>query len=116
MGYYADSDFVLNLGADPDHVVTALGGVDTLTWKMEEFGEEAGITFDGSLLHGWTVGKWYGGTQYATLMAEMSKLGVTGIVDFSDQEGAHWRDRLHGDGRVTTHTGRIVYDGDGDQG
>ena len=101
----AVADTLTSATADPEagpraQILSALAEVSTI--------QDIGFD-DGSGLHltGWTGGD-LDITRCETVMAALAGQ-ATGTIDWSDEEGVHWRDRLTRDGRWEQYPGIVVY-------
>ena len=101
----AVADTLTSATADPEagpraRILIALAEVATI----QDFGfdDESGLH-----LTGWTGGD-LDITRCETVMAALAGQ-ATGTIDWSDEEGVHWRDRLTRDGRWEQYPGIVVY-------
>lgn len=123
MGYYLSADFSMEftspeavieaakrLGSHASSVDAAWDVIDT-AWRA--CGEEGDFHVPEALkAYGWSSGKWYS-RDFKRFTDALVGL-AHGIFDFSENEGEDrfWRERLHADGTVSQHPGKIVYEGD----
>jgi hypothetical protein len=101
----AVADTLTRATTDPEagpraRILTALAEVSTI----QDIGFDGG---SGLHLTGWTGGG-LDITRCETVMAALAGQ-ATGTIDWSDEEGVHWRDRLTRDGRWEQYPGIVVY-------
>jgi hypothetical protein len=103
---------------DVSLVSDAQGAWQVIINAWEECGENAELELASDLkpemshlaFYCWSAGKWYGG-DWERLSAALVGL-ATGTLDCNEDIDVIWRERLHADGTITQHPGRIVYEGD----
>jgi hypothetical protein len=134
MGYYlnvnGDFDFLTDEALiqaahrlqpeDVGLVTDAQGAWQVVINAWEECGENAELELGSDLnpelshlrFRCWSAGKWYS-SDWERLSNALVGL-ATGVLDCNEDIDAIWRERLHADGTVTEHPGKIVYVGDED--